>query len=91
MKIARPMKEVRKFLMAVARRKTENRDNHFWIDVKNGTLRSSGYLQGNGDYFPHTPQGTYEVRISYEPFLSYAQLDSYIEAGIELFMEENDF
>ena len=83
--ITKPTEETRKFLMARARGHTENKDNHFWIDARTGELKGSGYLQGNGDWFENVPKGTYEVRVSYEPFLSYKRLDQYIDYAIEEF------
>lgn len=84
-KISRPTDEVRKYLMRRARGHTENKDNHFFISIETGKIVSTGYLQGNGDWFPHTPKNTYDVRVSYEPFLSYAQLDEYIELATQAF------
>ena len=84
-KIVKPTDEVRKFLMARARGKTDNKDNRFYIDVKTGELKASAYLQGNGDWIENEPRGTYEVAVSYEPFLSYSRLDEYIEFGIQAF------
>ena len=83
--ISRPTDEIRKFLMRRARGHTENKDNRFFISAETGELKSSGYLQGNGDWFPSTPKGTYEVAVSYEPFLSYVQLDEYVELAIQAF------
>ena len=79
----RPTEETRKILMRRARGHTENKDNHFFISAKTGEIISSGYLQGNGDYFPNMPKNTYDVEVSKEMFLSYAQLDERIEYAIQ--------
>ena len=84
-KIANPSDEVRKFLMRRARGHTENKDNRYFISADNGEIKASVYLQGNGDWAAHIPKNTYEVAVSYEPFLSYAQLDEYISMGIQAF------
>lgn len=83
--ITKLCEDVRKFLMRRAKGKTDNKDNRFFISAESGKLESSGYLQGNGDWFPHIPKNTYEVAVSYEPFLSYNRLDEYIELAIQNF------
>lgn len=44
------------FLWKRAKGETENKDNRFFIDQE-GRIIGHGYLQGNGDYFPKTPNG----------------------------------
>ena len=83
--IVKPTDEVQKFLMRRARGHTENKDNRYFISAESGEMISSGYLQGNGDWLVGIPKGTYEVAVSYEPFLSYDRLDKYIEYGIQAF------
>ena len=83
--IAKPTDEVRKFLMRRARGHTENKDNGYFISAETGEILASVYLQGNGDWAAHIPKNTYEIAVSYEPFLSYAQLDEYIDLAIQMF------
>lgn len=82
--INRPTDETRKFLMRRARGKTECKDNRFYISCETGEIVSSVYLQGNGDYAAHIPKNTYEIGVSYEPFLSYNKLDEYIAYGMQM-------
>jgi hypothetical protein len=83
--VTKPTEKTKKFLMRRARGHTVNKDNHFFISAETGEVMSSGYLQGNGDYFSHTPKNTYDVEVSKEMFLSYAQLDERIEYAIQAF------
>lgn len=83
--VKRPTEEIRKFLMRRARGHTENKDNHFFISAKTGEMIASGYFQGNGDFFPYPLKHTYDVEVSKQMFLSYAQLDERIEYAIQNF------
>jgi len=82
---ARPTSETRSRMMRRARGHTENKDNHFFISAETGEIVSSGYLQGNEDYFPTIPKDTYDVEVSKEMFLSYAKLDERIDFAIQSF------
>lgn len=84
----RPTDETRKFLMSVARRTAETNDNHFFISAGTGEIISSGYLKGNGDYFPHTPSNAYCIGIHKNLKFTYKQLDEIIDSAISLYNEE---
>ena len=65
------------------------RDNHFFISSGTGEIVSKGYLQGNGDYFPRTPNNTYCIGISKNLKFTYKQLDQIIDSAITLYNEEH--
>ena len=50
------------FLWERSNGKTECKDNRFFLD-REGKIIGHGYLQGNGDYFPTTPNGI-EIGVS---------------------------
>ncbi len=50
------------FLWNRSQGKTKCKDNRFFID-RDGRIIGPGYLQGNGDYFPTTPNGI-EISVS---------------------------
>lgn len=48
------------FLQKVSKRTAKTTDNHYFIN-QDGKIVGHGYLQGNGDYFSHIPEGSIDI------------------------------
>jgi hypothetical protein len=86
--VSMPSEYSQKEMMKVARSK-KNPDNSFFIDRDTGQIVSRAYRDNKG-YFPNYPTNTYEVHISKEPFLSYADLKKQLCQIVEMLEQYND-
>lgn len=76
--IQTPNEETRKIMMICARSR-KNLNNSFFIEKDTGEIKCAAYRDERA-YFPQYPEGTYEIHIQKDPFLSYSMLDAIIEA-----------
>ncbi|OPY56076.1 MAG: hypothetical protein A4E49_00310 [Methanosaeta sp. PtaU1.Bin112] len=76
MKSMEPSKEARKEMMRAARGKSKV--NSFFISGETGEIVQSAWRDDRA-WFPDKPNGTYEVHIRREPFMSYSMLQDQID------------